>query len=391
MIPYSRQTITEDDIDAVVQVLRSDFLTQGPVVGQFEQAVAAQCEVEYAVAVANGTAALHVACLALGIGAGDCVLVAATSFVASANCAKYCGAEVDFVDIDSDSGLLSTTCLEQALARHKALGRIPKAVIAVHMAGQSCDMQAIAALCRDQNIALIEDASHALGGSYAGQPIGSCQYSDISVMSFHPVKPIAAGEGGMVLSNNTELAERARLFANHGITRDPELLQNNAMSNSGAAWYYEQQCLGYNYRLSDIHAALGLSQLKKLTQGVAARTLIADRYSKTFAQSAVKPLLRKQPGTSAWHLFIVQFPNGAIRNQAFDQLRDAGFGVNLHYLPIPGQPYYQQQGFTLEDFPAANDFAQRSLSLPIFASMPVHITEQVAELCLSVCHKAEGQ
>lgn len=391
MIPYSRQSITEEDIDAVVQVLRSDFLTQGPVVGQFEQAVAAQCEVDYAVAVASGTAALHVACLALGVTAGDLVLVAATSFVASANCAKYCGADVDFVDIDIDSGLLSSSCLEQCLARHKALGRVPKALIVVHMAGQSCDMRAISAQCQDQGIALLEDASHALGGTYTERPIGSCQYSDISVLSFHPIKPVAAGEGGMLLSNNAELAGRARLFANHGITRDPELLQNKDVGKNGAGWYYEQQQLGYNYRLSDIHAALGLSQLKKLQQGVAARTLIADRYSELFAQSEIKPLLRNRNCESAWHLFIVQFSTSAIRDKVFDRLRNAGFGVNLHYLPIPGHPYYQQQGFLLDDFPAAKEFAQRSLSLPIFASMPMTVAEQVAELCLSEYVNAEGK
>lgn len=387
MIPYSRQAITEDDIDAVVQVLRSDYLTQGPVVGQFEQAVARHCEAAHGVAVANGTAALHIACMALGIAAGDLVLVAATSFVASANCAKYCGADVDFVDIDSASGLLSSTALEQTLAQHKARGRKPKALIVVHMAGQSCDMQAIASHCRDQGIAVIEDASHALGGAYAGKPIGSCEYSDISVMSFHPIKPVAAGEGGMLLTNNNELADRARLLANHGITRDADRLQNKKTGD----WYYEQQQLGYNYRLSDIHAALGLSQLQRLTQGVAARALIADRYCELFTQSSIKPLRQNPYGQSAWHLFIVQFTSELVRNRVFDRLRSAGFGVNLHYLPIPGQPYYQQLGFKTEGFPAADDFAKRSLSLPLFASMPMTVAEQVAELCLSELDKVDAQ
>ena len=378
MIPYGRQRVSDEDIDAVVEVLRSDFLTQGPAVELFERSVASHCHVEHAVAVCNGTAALHVACMALDISAGDIVLVAATSFIASANCARFCGAQVDFVDVDPDSGLLCLQSLAEQLERYEQTGRCPKALVVVHLAGQSCDMAQVHALCNPKGIFIIEDACHALGGSYRGEPVGSCRYSDVAVFSFHPVKPVTTGEGGMLVTNNSELAKQARMLACHGINRNCDEHHRHDVGS----WYYEQQQLGYNYRLSDIHAALGISQLRRLEQSVAIRQQQADNYRQLFDGTSVKPLQRQQHVQSAWHLYVVQLVDESVRNKVFNHLRKAGYGVNLHYLPIPGHPYYMSLGFDPANYPGAGRYAQISLSLPLFIGLTQDVMAAVADICL---------
>lgn len=384
MIPYSRQQVSQADIEAVVSVLKSDFLTQGETVPRFEQAVAQYCNVAYAVASCNATAALHLACLALGVDENSRVWIAATSFVASANCARYCGAEVDFVDCDAKSGLISVAALQKKIERALAQDRLPQVLVVVHLGGQSCDMQSIASLCQRYGIEIIEDACHALGGRYQSQPIGSCQYSACTIFSFHPVKPITTAEGGMLLTARPELAQRARLIANHGIERDRQRFINGG--REAGNWYYEQQVLGYNYRLSDIHAALGLSQLARLDELRAQRDALAKNYdalfsAEKFESSNVVPVPQNREGQSAWHLYPVLFPDKAARNQAFDALRAQGFAVNIHYEPIPAQPYYQQLGFSMKEFAGARTYADTSLSLPLHAFVDKQMQANIVELC----------
>ncbi|WP_339672272.1 UDP-4-amino-4,6-dideoxy-N-acetyl-beta-L-altrosamine transaminase [Dasania marina] len=379
MMPYSRQQVADEDISAVVDVLKSNFLTQGPMVSEFERGVAQYCGVEHAVATCNATAALHLACLALGVAQGDVVWVAATSFVASANCALYCGADIDFVDIDSRTGLISVAALAAKFASYQQQGKpLPKVLIVVHIAGQSCDMQALAALCEPLNIAIIEDASHALGGTYQRQGVGCCLYSACSVFSFHPVKPITSGEGGMLVSQDTQLIKKARLLASHGIVKDAE----HCLADKPGEWYYEQQQLGFNYRLSDIHAALGVSQLKRLDSFISRKQILVQQYNVAFQHSAIQPLLVQKDCSSAWHLYIVQFTDISTRNRCFVALRAAGFGVNLHYLPIPGHPYYRNLGFSPDDYPNATRYAETSLSLPLFPDMDAADVAKVAAICL---------
>lgn len=379
MIPYSRQTVTAEDIDAVVEVLQSDFLTQGPVLRRFEESVAYYCQARHAVATSSATAALHVACLSLEIGKGDLVWVSAISFVASANCARYVGAQVDFVDINATNGLIDIAELEKKLLLAKAKNRLPRALVVVHLAGQSCAMEEISALCSRYKVSIIEDASHAFGASYRGHPVGSCIYSDVAIFSFHPVKPITSGEGGVVCCNNAELVRKMRLFASHGIERDEERFNSSALGE----WYYEQQLLGYNYRLSDIHAALGLSQMNDLDEAVSQRNSIAKQYDALFYGTAVKPLTQGDSVLSSYHLYIVTFPSKEIRNHAFTSLREQGFGVNLHYMPIAIQPYYQSQGARIEDIPNAILYSEIALSLPLYRSMDRSVPEQVAAICLN--------
>tara|TARA_B110000008_G_scaffold277487_2_gene318879 strand:- start:1638 stop:2804 length:1167 start_codon:yes stop_codon:yes gene_type:complete len=364
-IPYGRQDITQDDVDAVIEVLRSDFLTQGPCVTRFEEAVANYCGVKHSVSCNSATSALHLACLALGLGPGDRLWTSPITFVASANCALYCGAQVDFVDIDPSSYNICTDALEAKLIKAKEQDRLPKVVVPVHLCGQSCDMEVIKKLSEIYNFKIIEDASHAVGGQYQNSSIGSCKYSDIAVFSFHPVKIITTGEGGMALTNSEDLAETMSLLRSHGITRE----QNKMVSESDGPWYYQQIALGFNYRMTDIQAALGLSQLKKLDDYVTHRQLIAKRYDQNFYDFPMDiPVIAKNC-FSAFHLYSIQLHDADIRRRVFDDLRSHGIGVNIHYIPVYRQPYYQNIGFKISDFPNAETFYSRAISLPMYPTM----------------------
>lgn len=376
MIPYGRQSISEDDIAAVVAVLRSDFLTQGPVVPEFEQALAQHCGAAHAVAVNSATSALHIACLALGVGPGDRVWTTPNTFVASANCARYCGAQVDFVDIDPDTFNLCAQALARKLAQAEAAGQLPRVVIPVHFAGQSCDMAAIHALAQQYGFRVIEDASHAIGGRYQDRPIGDCRYSDITVFSFHPVKIITTAEGGLATTQDPHLARQMQLLRSHGITREADELEQPDVGG----WHYEQQRLGFNYRMTEMQAALGVSQMTHLEAWIARRHQLADRYD---ARLAGLPLIlpKRHPGAySALHLYVVQIDGSRTalnRRQVFEALRAAGIGVNVHYIPVHTQPDYQRLGFGWGDFPISEQYYQRCLSLPMFATLTDEEQDQV--------------
>jgi UDP-4-amino-4,6-dideoxy-N-acetyl-beta-L-altrosamine transaminase len=380
MIPYGRQSISDEDIQAVVDTLKSDFLTQGPAVPAFEQALASYCNVPYAVAVNSATSALHIACLALDVKAGDRVWTSPISFVASANCALYCGAQVDFVDVEPDTGLMSVKALAAKLQQAATNNTLPKVLIPVHLAGHSCAMQQIATLCQPYGIRIIEDASHSVGGSYLQQKdgqqqkIGSCQFSDITVFSFHPVKIITTAEGGVALTKDLTLAARMQLLRSHGITRNPD----DMTEVSHGPWYYQQVELGLNYRMTDLQAALGLSQLKKLDAFVAKRLEAVARY-RSLLQNLPLDLPEECPaGQSAWHLYIIQLHDENRRLAVFEALRSAGIGVNVHYIPIHTQPYYQKLGFQWGDFPQAEAFYSRIISLPLYADLTAEQQQQVA-------------
>ena len=357
-IPYGRQDICQDDIDAVVSVLRSDFLTQGPQVPAFEAAVAAHTGAAYAVAVNSATSALHIACLALGVGTGDVVWTVPTTFVASANCALYCGASVDFVDIDPTR---YTMCPKALQAKLETASQLPKAIIPVHLCGQSADMKAISEIARSYGISIIEDASHAIGATYEGKPVGDCRYSEITVFSFHPVKIITTAEGGLATTQNQKIAEAMDLARSHGITRDPTLYEN---PNLGS-WYYEQITLGFNYRMTELQAALGLTQMQRLTKIVDRRTAIAARYDQILANFPVQRPIQALSTGSSWHLYVIQVPQN-YHSQIFDDLKTAGIGVNLHYIPVHTHPYYRSMGFKLGQFPNAESYYRKSISIPLY-------------------------
>lgn len=365
MIPYGRQHITQADIDAVTEVLQSDFLTQGPAVPAFEQRLAELTCAKYAVAVNSATSALHIACLALGIGPGSRVWTSPISFVASANCARYCGADIDFVDVEPDSGNMAVDKLRQKLEAARSSDSLPQVVIPVHLAGSSCDMQQIHYLAKEFGFAVIEDASHAVGASYQDEPVGSCRYSDITVFSFHPVKIITTAEGGMALTNNSDLANKMRLLRSHGISRDESLMTEPRHG----AWYYQQLLLGFNYRMTDLQAALGLSQSRRLLPIIQKRQLLAANYHRLLADLPLSLPQLDDINISAWHLFIIRLDEKSKRQAVFNGLRDAGIGVNVHYIPIHTQPYYQQLGFDWGDFPQAEDFYERIISLPMFPEL----------------------
>ncbi len=368
MIPYGRQDISEADIAAIVEVLRSDFITQGPAVPLFESTVAEYCGVARAVAVNSATSALHIACLALGVGSGDIVWTSPITFVASANCALYCGATVDFVDIDEATGNMSVDALREKLEAAKVTNTLPKVVIPVHLCGTSCDMQAIRALGEQYGFRIIEDASHAIGGGYLDLPVGSCTYSDIAVFSFHPVKIITTGEGGMALTNDAGLAQTMDLLRSHGVTRDPTLLTRE----SDGGWYYEQVALGFNYRMTDIQAALGYSQLARLDEFVDRRHQIADWYDEHLAGLPLTLAVRPSDTYSALHLYVVQIELDQVarsHREVFDSLRSQGIGVNLHYIPVYTHPYYQQLGFKAGLCPAAEAYYSRAISIPMFPTI----------------------
>ncbi len=367
-IPYGRQNIDQTDIDAVMEVLNSPWLTQGPTIERFEKALANHCQAEYAVAVCNATAALHIACLAAGLGPGDSLWTSPNTFVASANCGRYCGAAVDFVDIDPRTLNMDARLLAEKLEIAEAAGKLPKVVVAVAFAGQSCDMRTIAQLSERYGFTLIEDASHAVGASYLGRPVGCGQYADMTIFSFHPVKIITTAEGGMVLTNRPEFAERLRRLRSHGISGDPAQMN---VPETGL-WYYQQLELGFNYRMTDLHAALGLSQMARLDTFVAKRRQLAARYETLLAGIAVT-LPVAQPGAeSAWHLYVVrlQLPRFKLsQGQVFETLRAAGVGVNLHYIPVHLQPYYREQGFKDGDFPQAERYFSEAISLPLYPDL----------------------
>ena len=367
-IPYGRQDVTERDIEAVSDVLRSDWLTQGPAVPRFEEAVAKYCEADFGVAVSSATSALHVACLALDLGPGDWLWTSSNTFVASANCGLYCGAKVDFIDIDPHTYNMCVDDLEAKLEDAEREGRLPKVVIPVHFAGQPCDMKAIHALSRKYDFRIIEDASHAIGGRYRGEPIGNCRFSDIAIFSFHPVKIITTGEGGMAMTNDLELANRMRRLRTHGITREPAMMSRPP----DGPWYYEQIELGLNYRMTDIQAALGLSQLDRLDRYIDRRKELVGQYESLLAGLPVAIPLQHPDSDSAWHLYVVRLDLSSTERthlDVFTRLRRSGVGVNLHYIPVHTQPYYQAQDLVTYHCPEAERYYAEALSLPLFPTL----------------------
>lgn len=365
MIPYGCQDVVQSDIDAVVDVLRSEFLTQGPRVPAFEQAVAGYCGVQHAVAVNSATSALHIACLALGLGPGDSLWTTPITFVASANCALYCGASVDFVDIDPGSGNLSVERLAEKLDAAERAGTLPKIVVPVHLCGLPCDMEAIHKLGRRYGFSIIEDASHAIGAQYRGERVGNCRFSDITIFSFHPVKIITTAEGGMALTNSAALAERMALLRSHGITRDASAMTHEP----DGPWYYQQIDLGFNYRLTELQAALGISQLQRLDEYVARRHVLAGNYDAALAGLPLDIPARQADSYSAFHLYVARLHDASLRRSVFDGLRASGVGVNLHYIPVHTQPYYARLGFRQGDFPEAERYYSKAISLPMFAAL----------------------
>ncbi|WP_295163910.1 UDP-4-amino-4,6-dideoxy-N-acetyl-beta-L-altrosamine transaminase [Selenomonas sp. F0473] len=365
MIYYGRQSIDETDIAAVEAVLRSDFLTQGPAIERFEQCVADYCGEKYAVAVCNATAALHIACRAAGLGAGDILWTSPITFVASANCARYCGADVDFVDIDPNTYNMSVDALEEKLRRAKAENKLPKVVVPVHLAGQSCEMKRIHALAEEYGFTILEDASHAVGADYLDTKVGSCAFSDMAVFSFHPVKIVTTGEGGMILTNNRDLYEKLTLYRSHGITRDPEKMTHAA----DGPWYYQQIDLGYNYRMTDLQAALGYSQMQRLDAFVARRREIAARYDELLRDLPLTTPYVMEGAAPSWHIYIVRLDFARIgkpKEQIFSEMKKRGVVLNLHYIPVHLQPYYEELGFAKGDFPQSEAYYKEALTLPLY-------------------------
>lgn len=365
MIPYGKQDIRPEDIEAVVEVLKSDFLTQGPVVGNFETAVAANTEASCAVACNSATSALHIAVSALGLGPGDVLWTSPISFVASANVARFNGADVDFVDIDPGTFNMCPDKLADKLEVADAANKLPKIIMPVHMCGQSPDMSQIKALADRYGIFVVEDASHAIGAAYDGHPVGSCRHSDICVFSFHPVKIITTGEGGIATTNDQNLADRMRRIHTHGITRDEALMAGE----THGPWYYQQLELGWNYRMTELQAALGLSQLHRLSEYVDRRNMLAEAYDAKLAGLPLDLPDRLAGSRSSWHLYVVQLLEAADRRRVFEGLRARGIGVNIHYIPIHSQPYYKALGFADGDFPASEDYYSRAISIPVHPGM----------------------
>lgn len=375
-IPYGRQDISAADIQAVVEVLRSDYLTQGPAVPAFEKSIADYCNTQYALAVNSATSALHIACLALGVGPGDSVWTSPITFVASANCALYCGARIDFVDIDPRSYNLSVERLAEKLLQAEQADLLPKVVIPVHLCGQPCDMAGIHALAQRYGFKIIEDASHAIGGQYRGQPIGNCNYSDITVFSFHPVKIITTGEGGMALTNDAQLAKRMQLLRSHGITREA----NEMTQAPDGPWYYQQIELGFNYRMTDLQAALGISQMHRLDEFIARRHALAERYDNKLAAFPIVTPWQHPDSYSGRHLYVIRLKTELItksHREVFEALRAADIGVNVHYIPVYRQPYYENLGFKPGHCPEAEHYYSEAISLPMYPALTEAQQDQV--------------
>jgi len=377
-IPYGHQFIDQADIAAVEAVLRSDYLTQGPAIERFERKVADYCGARYAVAVSSATAALHLGALALGVKPGDVVFTSPITFVASANCALYCGATPRFVDIEPSTVNLSVAALESALENAARKGETVRLIVPVHLAGQSCDMEAIQALARRYGVAVMEDAAHALGGKYQGRPVGDCRYSDLTVFSFHPVKIITTGEGGMLTTQREDLYQKLLRLRTHGITRDPRFMENP----SHGPWYYEQIELGFNYRMTDLQAALGASQMDKLEQFVARRRELADRYDALLKGFPLRPLARSPHADSAWHLYIIRLNLDEINKshrEVFESMRSQGIGVQLHYIPVFLQPWYRRMNIELGQCPEALQYYREAMSLPLFYGLTDEQQERVVQ------------
>jgi len=381
MIPYGKQNISEEDIEAVVKVLRSDFITQGPTLPRFEKAIATHTGAQHCVAVNSATSALHIGLLSLDVGPGDLVWTSPITFVASSNAALYCGADVDFVDICPDTFNMDMSALAAKLELAQVAGRLPKVVIPVHLTGRSCDMKALDALRKTYGFKVIEDASHAIGADYEGLPVGSCTYSDLCVFSFHPVKIITTGEGGALTTNDPALGRRLASLRSHGITRDTDEMERN-----DGPWYYEQLSLGFNYRMTEIQAALGLSQMSRLDAFVARRRELAARYDSILSDSEfLRPVLDTDQNRSAWHLYIVRLPEGSTplaRGHLFEKLRSDGIGVNVHYIPVTRQPYYRKLGFDPLQFPVAEDYYERAISIPLYYDMTESQQDMVVKCLL---------
>ncbi len=378
IIPYGRQTINQEDIDAVTEVLRSEFLTQGPVVPRFESELATYCGADHAVATNSATSALHLACLALGVGPGDWVWTTPITFVASANCARYCGADVDFVDIDPLTYNMSADRLEEKLIAAESAGRLPKVVIPVHLCGQSCDMKRIHALSQRYGFRTIEDASHAIGGRYLSQPIGKCAHSEITVFSFHPVKIITTGEGGAATTNDPNLADTMQRLRSHGITRDPAQMTNPP----DGPWYYQQIDLGFNYRLTDLQAALGLSQLRRLDQYVNKRHSLAKEYDQLLRDKPVVTPFQHSDCYSSFHLYIVRLQLGEMRvgqREVFERLRSNGIMANLHYIPLYRQPYYAESN-PYSEYPEAEQYYKEAITLPLYPTLDSQVLETIVDV-----------
>ncbi len=387
MIPYGKQDINQQDIDAVVSVLQSDFLTQGPQVPAFEQALIDATGAKFALAVNSATSALHIACMALELGEGDWLWTSPITFVASANCGLYCGAKVDFVDIDSSTYNMCPVKLEQKLKAAKLNGTLPKVVVPVHLCGQPCDMEKIHQLSQKYGFKIIEDASHAIGGKYHGRPIGNCQYSDITVFSFHPVKIVTTAEGGAAMTNDVHLAQKMELYRSHGITRNPDLMTQDP----DGAWYYQQVTLGYNYRMTELQAALGVSQMNRLEQFVSARHLLANRYNQLLQELPVVTPYQLENTYSGLHLYVIRLKLDKIslsHKEVFDALREQGIGVNLHYIPVHIQPYYKRMGFEQGDFPLAETYYKEAISLPLYHHLTTADQDKVVNVLDNLLKKS---
>ena len=378
MIPYGRQEISPKDIEEVIKVLKSDYLTQGPRVPEFESSICKTVGSSYAVAVNSATSALHIACLALGLRNGDILWTVPNSFVASANVALFCGAEVDFVDITSDTFLMCPDALEDKIKKAALENKLPKILMPVHFAGQSCNMEKIGSIAKKYNIKVIEDASHAIGAQYKNRPVGACTYSDISVFSFHPVKIITTAEGGIATTQNSYLAEQMKVFRSHGVTRD----QAQLIDQNQGSWYYEQVDLGFNYRMTDIQAALGCSQLERLEKFVTLRNEIASRYDILLKEIDVQCPIIDGDNYSAYHLYPIQVSD---RSTVFEFLRSNGIGVNVHYIPIHLQPFYRKKGFSPGDFPNSEKYYSRAISIPLYPGLKSQHQDKIVSAIREVC------
>ena len=383
MIPYGKQDINQADIDSVIEVLKSDFLTQGPKNPLFEKTVADYCNAEFGIAVNSATSALHIACLALDLGEGDWLWTSPNTFVASANCGLYCGAKIDFVDIDPHSYNMSVEALEIKLKIARQQNRLPKIIIPVHFSGQSCDMRRIYELAKEYGFKIIEDASHAIGSRYLDKPVGGCTYSDITVFSFHPVKIITTAEGGLATTNNKQLAEKMQLYRSHGVTRSSELMTKEP----DGGWYYQQVELGFNYRMTEMQAALGVSQMQRLDEFVSRRHKLQQRYHELLKDLPLILPAQIEDSYSALHLYPIQIKPEQLKKshaKIFQELRDEGLGVNLHYIPVHTQPYYQEMGFKNGDFPNSENYYKNAISIPLYHGMSGDDQDQVVSILKKV-------